>query len=179
MDSNITAAIIAVAGVLITAVVSYSIGRRNYHKENLQEVAIELWKNRLTQYQELMKLMIALPLYPSKAGDTNWGNLEQLSKDLRQWYFNGGGLLLTTESRKKYSAIQEHILDSQAEFSKGDKLSKCKIFKYDKENVEKKDKKKDEEKDNAYSVFQSMLSDLRTELTNDLTSRDRGLLIKK
>jgi hypothetical protein len=109
----------------------------------------QLSKTREAQYLELWALTAPLPKWPRNR-ELSFGRLEQLTCDLRDWYFGGGGLYLSQEAREVYGAAQGII---------GGHLgpeSEAKV------------------PDEAYDSIQQSLSRLRTTLTKDLATR-RGI----
>lgn len=83
-------------------------------REVLQDAAAvyakDLRDQRATAYRELWKRLEILALFQPQA-DVTYAKLEQLSVDLREWYFTIGGLLLSTEARNAYFAVQDCIVE--------------------------------------------------------------------
>lgn len=107
--------------------------------------------------------MKVLPKYPSRLGEIKYSELLDCSHDLKDWYFDGGGLFLTSESRNAYFSIQEEITE--------------KILK--KDFGSKNEKLKEKVSSDDYESVRKEMSILRTELTNDLLSRERNIFMKK
>lgn len=68
----------------------------------------QLSQTRETRYLELWALTAPLPQWPRNEGLT-YGRLEKLTRELRDWYFGGGGLYLSKDARRVYGAAQEKI----------------------------------------------------------------------
>lgn len=111
-----------------------------------------LRERREADYLTLWKLTGILPKWP-KARVT-YGEIDQQTQALRDWYFSGGGLYLSTEARTTYGAAQK-ALCSAVETAQTPELE-----------LAPKD----------YDRLQESLSALRTELTRDLLSRERRVL---
>lgn len=155
-----TAIGIAVTGIisLITAVLGFLFGQRKVHLEFNKELAIEIWKERCTQYKKLIHLMEVLPKWPNEKGKVKYSNMLETAGKLKGWYFAGGGLFLSFKSRNCYFDVQiiitEHLLNNN--FADENKL--------------------DEFLDDiTYEKVRGKMSSLRTELTNDLLSRERNI----
>lgn len=108
----------------------------------------ELWGKRYQEYQTLFSMTGILPQYLQPAIITA-GELLKVSEEMRDWYFNTGGLLLSTKIRNKYFKVQKII---QA-------FIKCKPANYKIEN--------------EYETIRLLFSQLRSQLTDDLMSRNR------
>ena len=109
----------------------------------------QLSKTREAQYLELWALTAPVPKWPRNR-ELSFGRLEQLTCDLRDWYFGGGGLYLSQEAREVYGAAQGAI---------GSQLGPESAVKVP---------------DEVYDSIQQSLSRLRTTLTRDLATR-RGI----
>lgn len=106
----------------------------------------QLSKTRETRYLELWALTAPVPRWPRNDALT-FGRLEKLSRELRDWYFAGGGLYLSQEARDVYGAAQEAICASLG--PRGDAVVP----------------------DEVYDKVQKALSLVRTTLTSDLATR--------
>jgi hypothetical protein len=118
-----------------------------------------LWEKRYESYKRMFFLSAILPLYPEKAKVT-YDELFKASEDMRDWYFKeGAGLILSNKCRDFYFDLQKKIQTSVT--VRKDNLTQSITDEYD--------------------DIQKMLSNLRTEMTNDLMSRSRlqGLLSRK
>ncbi|TGX56134.1 hypothetical protein E5A73_03275 [Sphingomonas gei] len=107
---------------------------------------LQLSKTREARYLELWTLTAPIPKWPRNPGLT-FARLEKLSRELRDWYFAGGGLYLSQEARKVYGGAQKAICRRLG--PRGDA----------------------EVPDQVYDAIQQALSRLRTTLTNDLATR--------
>lgn len=74
----------------------------------------DLRQRRIPEYTKLWSLTKLLPKWP-RANDVTSQDLHKLSKALRDWYFSGGGMLLSAESFDAYSELQDRL----AEFLSG------------------------------------------------------------
>ena len=93
-----------------------------------------------------------LPKWPKDR--VTYGAVETLSRTLRKWYFDGGGLYLSAEARAAYGSAQEALTSALPAAKDRDR----------------------ELTDKDYDRLQMALSALRTELTRDLLSRERRTL---
>lgn len=116
----------------------------------------QLWGKRYQSYRKLLRLTGILPLYPVDP-DVTYDALFKRSEELRDWYFEEGGLLLSKRARDRYFAVQEKI---QALMDEPTREAHRKVTPED------------------YNTTRKLFSSLRTEMTQDLMSRARlqGLL---
>ena len=114
---TIIAAVIAVLGVIGTAVASTIAvmikGRKDREIAELkvgQDLLIEYDKDlrmrRIACYEKLLNLMLPLAKYP-EPDPLSYSKLSLLSVNLRRWYFEGGGLYMSEETRNKYFDLQD------------------------------------------------------------------------
>ncbi|MCX8477576.1 MAG: hypothetical protein MT490_17440 [Sphingomonas sp.] len=106
----------------------------------------QLSQTRETRYLELWALTAPLPQWPRNDGLT-YGRLEKLTRELRDWYFGGGGLYLSQEARDVYGEAQTVICAALG--PRGDA----------------------EVPSEVYDSIQKALSRLRRRLTADLATR--------
>jgi hypothetical protein len=109
-------------------------------------------KERWEVYKKLWTLTKCVPKWPREESLT-YGTLLKFSTDCRDWYFTEGGYHLSRPAQKAYGRMQDAVgaeLEAKAEAA----------------NVEK----------TAYDRVQQACSALRTQLTLDLHSRQRGAL---
>jgi hypothetical protein len=112
----------------------------------------ETRKERWTVYKALWSSMQAVPKWPRNRELTN-GKLLDFSGACRDWYFSTGGFYLSRSAQRAYGRMQQAITDvTQA-----------------KDNAAPVD-------DPEYDRVQEACSALRTQLTRDLLSRQRGAL---
>jgi hypothetical protein len=144
-------ATIIVLGVLFgqkifDALLTAAIKRSEEVRQLLSNVDLDLRRARATPYQELWHLTRCLPLWP-KAANASCADMRIFSGELRDWYFTGGGLWLSRESRKAYEALQTRLQDFQGRDGPLDGPL------------------------NEYEEIRVLCSQLRSELTRDLSSR--------
>ena len=109
-----------------------------------------LWEKRFESYTKMFSLSGILPLYPEKA-NVNYEQLFKASESMRDWYFKeGAGLILSNKCRDLYFDLQKKIQASV--IAKGDTSQQIV---------------------DDYDTIQKHFSNLRTEMTNDLMSRNR------
>jgi len=133
-----------------SAILKNSLSARSKVDQHLRD-------ERLTHYRVLWKKTGLTPQWP-KADDVTYDKLDKLSKELRDWYYDGGGIYLSAEARKAYTAVQETL--NKVLVPHKEDLSKC-----------------ISPEDEDYDRIAGCCSALRTELTQDLLSRKRALLI--
>jgi hypothetical protein len=112
----------------------------------------ETRKERWTVYKVLWDSMKAVPKWPRDRELTN-EKLLVFSRTCRDWYFSTGGFYLSRPAQKAYGRMQDAITEVTAK-------------KVITEPVE----------DDEYDLVQEACSALRTQLTKDLHSRQRGAL---
>jgi hypothetical protein len=105
---------------------------------------------REASYRELWQLTRLLPEWP-RADDVTHGKLGELSRAMRDWYFDGGGLYLSQPARDAYGEVQRAL---QPLLHKPDGVIAPA----------------------EYDALQELCSRLRRELTTDLLSRERNAL---
>jgi hypothetical protein len=111
-----------------------------------QGIDTDLRNRRLEVYKVLWALTAALPQYPARAPLTVAGLLA-FSEKLRDWYFETGGIFLSTDARDAYFEVQKSVravLDTGASGQVDDA---------------------------TYDGIRTRCSRLRTELAEDLFSR--------
>ncbi len=168
LDSKLVGIAVTGAISLITAVLGFYFGQQKILMEYNKDVSIEIWRVRNTQYKELLKIMGVLPKWPSKKGEVTYQDLLDTSEKLKKWYFGGGGLYLTLESRDIYFDIQELITQIVKEqVDRNNSLEEFITYSTKHHDEIKEDDKKE------YEKIRGLMSSLRTELTNDLLSRKR------
>ncbi|MBL7780628.1 MAG: hypothetical protein JNM22_05370 [Saprospiraceae bacterium] len=138
LESVVTFLIGSVAGVML----------KNWFDYKLM-VYEELWKKRFDAYRQVFQISSALPLYPEPAR-LNHEDMKTVSEELRDWYFEGGGLLLSSVTRDIYFEVQESI-----------------------QIVLKNSAPEKFVSDTDYTAVRKNFSRLRTEFSNDLMSRRR------
>jgi len=106
----------------------------------------DLRTRRIPVYGELWEKTGILPLWPRNP-TLQYADLDQLTRDLRDWYFKRGGMYLSQGARDAYGEVQKHIA-TVLEKKPGGPVT-----------------------DADYAAIQERCSTLRTELTKDLLSR--------
>ena len=71
--------------------------------------AADLRERRIDAYKDLWKRLEVFALY-QPAEDVTYAELEPFAVGLREWYFSLGGLLLSTEARNAYFAVQDAVV---------------------------------------------------------------------
>jgi hypothetical protein len=112
----------------------------------------ELWGKRYEEYKKMFVLAGNFPLYPRKASIT-YQKLSGISEEMRDWFFNHGGLLLSKKTRNKYFKVQK---ENQVTLIAN----------------ETKDKNT-EISDAEYDTVRILFSQFRRAMTDDLMSRTR------
>ena len=72
---------------------------------------------RLKAYPEVWQLTGALSIWPWT--NATWADTERLHLDLRDWYYDEGGMFLSDNSRARYGELQE-LIEAYLEDSPGD-----------------------------------------------------------
>jgi hypothetical protein len=70
----------------------------------------DLRRRRIPEYRKLWTLTGRLPKWP-RAENLAGHDLRTLSGELREWYFGGGGMLLSAESYDAYRNLQDRLAD--------------------------------------------------------------------
>lgn len=118
------------------------------HRKQLEiagSIDLDLRQRRITVYQEMWGRTSLLPKWP-RATNVTYEKLTALSEALRDWYFNSGGMYLSTKGRDAYGHLQDAI------------LAVCK-------------EKSGPLDPTHYEVVRDKCSALRTQLTDDILSR--------
>jgi hypothetical protein len=95
--SSLTGGAVAYLGALINS----SLAMRTHIDQSLREI-------RISVYKDLWRRTGLLPQWP-KSREVTYAKLADFSRDLRHWYFNEGGIYLSTESRAVYGSVQETV----------------------------------------------------------------------
>ncbi|MGH8646275.1 MAG: hypothetical protein ACREX4_18170 [Gammaproteobacteria bacterium] len=131
---------------LVGAAVSYIGAVAKSALDFRTKVDESLIKTRTDVYKVLWKMTALLPKWP-RAEDVTYEQIENLSKQFREWYFEEGGIYLSRKAQKAYATLQDTISDVLKASSPG--------------KVTPKD----------YDAIRDKCSSLRTEMTEDLLSR--------
>jgi hypothetical protein len=145
--SSVFAALLGIAGLVVGALINHLLAGR-------QGVDAAIRERRLAVYKELWLKTDVLPKWPRKL-ETSRAELKKFSEDLRNWYFNEGGMFLSESSRKAYGALQKRLNDSDIAQGSGSVSGE------------------------QYDSLQKRCSKLRTELAHDLLSRKRMFIFSR
>jgi hypothetical protein len=156
MNDTFAALLTGLISGAITAVVTYFATLAKARLDLSIEYDKELRQERLKAYQDLWKRLEPLAPYSPKKPLTH-ELVKSTSEDLRDWYFEFGGIYLSQECRGPYFALKE---------------SMQKII--DSPNL-MKEKSKTLASENA-DILRKQGSILRTALSDDIGTRRRSLL---
>ena len=149
MDDQITIILVsaAIGGIVsfIGAVINNTLEKRTKVDENLRNT-------RIAVYKILWKMMELLPKWP-KSTDVTYEKLNNFSVELKDWYFNEGGMFLSEQARKAYGNLQEAVSNVVGKGKEGTVT------------------------DDEYNLVRGKCGLLRTEITKDLQSRSRTFLV--
>src|SRR5262249_4553777 len=148
----------------ITAVITYFATLSKARLDLSVEYDKELRKSRMAAYTELWKKMKPLARYSLEMPLT-YRLVRQTSESMRDWYFDGSGILLSQASREPYfklKAAMQVIIDNKKLESRPDEPLEV-------------DELKDELKDVLKDVH-GWGSKLRSALSNDIGSRSAPFL---
>ena len=146
-QASVLMAVITTISAFIGALVSHFLTQR-------RGLDVAIYKQRNEVYQPLWKRTELLPKWPRRA-DVTYAQIHALSEDLRDWYFNVGGVYLSAAARNAYGRLQD-ALNESSRSARSETLSP-----------------------GDYDILRDRCSDLRTELTNDLLSRKRMFLLSR
>ena len=113
------------------------------------QIDVDLRSRRIVVYEPLWAMMKVLPKWPRDDGVT-YERLHKFSEELRDWYFEKGGLYLSESSREKYGALQDELHRVLVAGRKGPL---------------------DRSPNDDYEVVRKQCSKLRTSLASDVASR--------
>lgn len=74
----------------------------------LAKIDVDLRSRRIVAYEPLWAMMKVLPKWPRDDGVT-YERLRRFSEELRDWYFEKGGLYLSEKSRAEYGTLQDEL----------------------------------------------------------------------
>jgi hypothetical protein len=144
-------ALVGAAVSFVGALLTYFLGTRTKIDEALRQ-------KRDGMYKDLWTKTGLVPFWP-KNPDVTYRHLYELSCDLKNWYFQQqGGLYLSKQSRSAYGALQESLTSVLSNKSETD---------YDNQIVQA-----------DYDLIKYKGRGLRVQLTEDLLSRSRTLLLR-
>jgi hypothetical protein len=109
MDNNILSALFGLVAALVLIVISLIVAhfttRSQTRLDLIAEYDKELRTKRLKAYQELWKLTEPLARY-SRPAPVTYQAITDLTVDMREWYFQQGGMFLTQDSRDQYFELK-------------------------------------------------------------------------
>lgn len=141
----IVVAIVGVLGAVVGATLSSWLGAR-------EAVAQELRELRLKTYPSVWRRTAVVSRWPRT--DATPSNLGHLHRDLREWYYVGGGLYLSANARVRYEELQTLLEAYVVSDSTEARLA-----------------------DPVYDAVMNAASAFRTSLTEDLQSRQQRSLL--
>jgi hypothetical protein len=131
------------------AVLEKEIERLKTELQFLSQIDLDLRTRRIPHYAQIWSRLKLLPKWPRNQ-ELTYSDLQDLSKQLREWYFQEGGMFLSREAFDNgYRPLQEALTD---------------IFKVKQEGLVS---------DIDYEQIRQRCSTLRTALTDDIQSRRR------
>jgi hypothetical protein len=101
-------ALISSISVVVSALATYFFGVLKARRDLELQYDKNLRDKRLDAYKELWKLFQPMAKYSPPRTVTYW-TINELSVNLRIWYFEVGGIFLSSNSRDKYFAVQDEI----------------------------------------------------------------------
>lgn len=144
----------ALLGFLLGAVGSYLGLYWKVRSELEAQYDKDLRAERLQVYPALWKLLEPLAKY-SRPGPVTALSLQKMSAELRQWYFEVGGLFMSERTRKAYFSLQDELVKMFATYRDSLELE---LSEENFENIRRKG------------------SQLRTATTADVGSRQKPLI---
>jgi hypothetical protein len=151
------AAISLVAGLisgLVSSVITFFVTREKVRLDLAAEYDRKLRSERLDAYRDLFKRMKPLARY-SPEKPLNYKIIKETSEELRDWYFDVGGIYLSKESRDPYfklKALMQQVIDHEEFKEPQDQQTRCAL-------------------EVLLKTIVDAGSDVRTLLTNDIGTR--------
>ena len=115
-------------------------------------IDLDLRKERAALYVELWRATGVLPKWPPDT-TVSYDRMLRFSGALREWYFAGGGMYFSSESREAYERLQDTIWDVYRAATKDSDAPTQTLA------------------PEHYEVIRSACSVLRTRMTDDLLSQ--------
>ena len=106
--TQVTAAVLALFGTLVTVGVTAYVTAAKVRRDLESEYDISLRTERLTAYRELWRLLQPLAKYAQPAPVTYW-LAGSLIRELRAWYFQTGGIFLSSHARDAYFELMDEL----------------------------------------------------------------------
>jgi hypothetical protein len=142
-----------VAVIVVSAMVGAIVSYLGSYWERRAKVDEGLRAARIPPYKTLWAATGRLPMWPRR-DDVTYGELHDMSMDLRAWYFaQEGGMFLSSAAREAYEVVQVTIADLLASKTTDGADDAVRIT------------------PDEYSTLQKACSALRSQLTRDLLSR--------
>jgi len=160
MNEKIIAALIGVVTGFLGAVLKAWLGSRLKVDDAAR---LKRWE----VYTEIWQMTGVIPKWPRNP-ELTCTALEEFSKQCRKWYFEVGGIYLSHPARKAYGNMQEIIAKVLSNNPLETNLADGKAYPTEEESADTKSA--------LYGKVQEACSSLRTQLTKDLHSRQRGVL---
>ena len=109
-DPVLATILTGLAGVLV-AVITGVLGYRTARWNLRRDLELELRRQRLEAFKKLWALSEPLAKYgrTSPVTKVTVAAMDDLSNDLRHWYFSQGGMFLSDESRDAYFRFQDAL----------------------------------------------------------------------
>lgn len=151
------AAISLVAGLisgLVSAVITFFVTREKVRLDLAAEYDRQLRSERLDAYRDLFKRMKPLARYSAEKPLT-YKIIRETAEDMRDWYFDVGGIYLSKESREPYfelKSLMQEVIEHE-------------------EYKDPQDQKTRAALDVLLKTIVKKSSDVRTLLTNDIGTR--------
>jgi hypothetical protein len=156
---------------LVGAVTAYLAASSQNMREVKTRIDAGVRDARLNMYPALWRLTELLPLWPPAL--VTYEQLYTLSSDMQHWYFNQGGLYLSTTTKQAYLDAQGSIggVLMKHELIGSKQINDKTVGVYRDLSLVAEAIKTKALADEEYVMVRQKLSDLRTQLTADLSSR--------
>jgi hypothetical protein len=112
--TQIVVAMLALFGTLVTVAVTAYVTAAKVRRDLESEYDIRLRTDRLAAYRELWRSLQPLAKYARPAPVT-YRVVGSLIGELRAWYFQNGGILLSYRARDAYFALMDELRELLAE----------------------------------------------------------------
>jgi hypothetical protein len=113
------------------------------------KISEKLQEDRYNSYLKIWKLSELLSSWPKNI-DASFQDVFELSTQMKNWYFEGNGMLMSIETREQYGKVQDVIANELEK--NNDRSLKLGV---------------------SYEIIRNEFSNLRTSMTEDLQSRKR------
>ena len=115
MDQTALSLLTGLVSGLISAVITFFVTRAKVRLDLTAEYDRKLRSERLDAYRDLFKRLKPLARY-SPESPLTYQIIRSTSEDLRDWYFDIGGIYLSKESRTPYfdlKTMMQNIIDNE------------------------------------------------------------------